>query len=508
MHPKMRCYGTFNLRFPGTCIKTGGESVVGTQPHNSNPMGAVMDEPSTSSRKHLGQSGLPYVFLGLVLGLTLGAAISLALFVGPLDRVSSVLDLALRGALPALAMVGGALVLAVPFTWLAVRIFLKRTQGTLETVVSDAASAARAALQRDTAHSIMHFENAAHEFVAWYGPAATRRWVARTAIAVLISFGGLVGTALLFRQILLLTEQNNKLDKQIDLLAQQNQKLDLQTLTAEAQRRSGLATELFEILQEVSKLVAEPRNPTLRPQLTRGLENRIVTLSRAATPYWTIEVAEDENRVPALAPQRAERARSPERGQLFTGLVLAGIDIETLAKAGATFSSADLRGAILPNVLAKGVDLRFSDLAGAIMHDADLTNANLSGAQLAYVGLARAKLSGSSITGASADWANFTDADLTKSRISKSSFVSAHLQRTKLDDAQLADSDFTDAYLRGASLQRALFVDTNFHDADFYDANLEGALVTGWLSWPAEWELYRDATGNRRLRHVKDLPAK
>jgi len=52
-------------------------------------------------------------------------------------------------------------------------------------------------------------------------------------LALLIAFGGLIGTALIFRQTALLGEQNKKISEQIDLLAEQNRKLDFQTITAE-----------------------------------------------------------------------------------------------------------------------------------------------------------------------------------------------------------------------------------------------------------------------------------
>jgi hypothetical protein len=175
-----------------------------------------------------------------------------------------------------------------------------------------------------TADAELHASQAFDQALAWYSPIAARRWVVRSALALLISFGGPTGTALLFRQTLLLREQNQKLQEQIVLLRDQNQKLDLQTVTAEAQRRTGLTTELFSILQQTMSLSEAPSRtgPLVLP---RGLTARIIAFSRAAAPYWTAEIPEISGDDGKFIPILARRPRSPERGQLFVGLVSAGV---------------------------------------------------------------------------------------------------------------------------------------------------------------------------------------
>jgi hypothetical protein len=185
-------------------------------------------------------SGVVWGVVGAVAGAVVATIATWALLSGELGLFARWLDSVLNLLLAALAGAGVTAVLAVLVVWWWWPRFVGMAQGTFGQVVSNVRAAAWAAAENDAAAAVSHAERAVHEAAAWYAPIAARRFVVQTLITLLVTFGGLVGTGLLFRQTL--------------LLGAQNAKLDLQTVTAEAQRRGGLAAELFSILQAVSQL--------------------------------------------------------------------------------------------------------------------------------------------------------------------------------------------------------------------------------------------------------------
>jgi uncharacterized protein YjbI with pentapeptide repeats len=418
----------------------------------------------------------------MVLGLVVGATASWALLYPALEKAVPWVDIFIQIVLPAMGIFVAALMLVVPLAWWAIRRFIKTAHGTLEQVVRKVAAAAQAAAENNTSAATSHAREAALEAVAWYGPVAARRFVVQTALGLLVTFGGLVGTALLFRQTILLGEQNKKLaeqtdllrnqneklDQQTDLFREQNTKLDLQTIAAEAQRRAGLSAELFAILEAISRLGVEvPAGTTSsqqpRGQLPRGLQARIIALSHAAAPYRIIEVPEGRNSI----PRRADRDRSPERGQLLVGLVLADIDFTVLA-GRITFEGADLRGARLNNAFLPHTFLPGAFLPGADLPDAILTDADLPGAVL-------------------------TNAVLTKANLILADLAGANLAGADLTDANLTGAKLTDTNLNGADLTHAIVGKT------VAPGKLPDGFPTGWDGPPPGWELYDDS-GKARLQ--------
>jgi hypothetical protein len=443
--------------------------------------------PADKPDRHYG----PVLLAGIV-GLTLGAAISWALLFGTIDRATPFVDILVHVVLPALGITVGILALVLVLAWRRAKRFLTRTQGTLEQVVAQAAAAAEAAAKRDAPQATHHAGQMAMEAAAWYGPIMARRGLMQASLAVLLAFGGLVGTALLFRQTLLLgmqnvrlqeqvdllRDQNTKIDRQVALLTEQNSKIDLQTLTAEAQRRGGLAPELFSIMQELSNLEQKPEGPVIKP----SLKGRIVAFSRAATPYWTIETHRMDNGQ-ISAPQRAARPRSPERGQLLVGLLLNNVRMPNLQEA--TFADADLRQANLNDTDMGSMDLRAADLSEANLTRARLRSAALGGANLRGAYLSEADLSNAWLISA-----DLTGASLTRAILNSATLIEANLSGAKLERADLQGANLARVNLRNAIIAGANFADTVLHDADLTGAilglNREGPPATtppGWIAY-------------------------
>ena len=145
-------------------------------------------------------SGAAWSAVWAVVGAATGGVFVWALVAADLGAAATWLNSVLNLLLAALGGFGVALLLAVLLAWWWLRRFVGTAQGTLEQVVSHAAAATRAAAESDTPAAVSHAERALHEAAAWYGPIAARRFVVQTALALLVTFGGLVGTGLLFRQ--------------------------------------------------------------------------------------------------------------------------------------------------------------------------------------------------------------------------------------------------------------------------------------------------------------------
>jgi uncharacterized protein YjbI with pentapeptide repeats len=440
-----------------------------------------------SSKKE--SSRVSFGLAQLIVGIAVGAAASWAFLFAALDRASPFVDGALHVLLPMLGAVGLVLGVAIPVTVWGVRRFLKSTHGTIERVVLEASATILATAQRDASKAVTHAERAIREGLAWYGPIAVRRWVARTALSLLVAFGGLVGTARLFRQILLLGEQNKKLQEQTLLLRDQNAKIDVQNVTAEAQRRAGLVAELFSILQEATRQVAEKEKiGQPRPiKLDASLVARVVALSRTATPYWTMEIlnSSESNKLMAT-PRISDRPRSPERGQLLVGLIAAGVDLTAISLQGADFASADLRGALLREAQLSAIELKHADLRGANLENANLSRSNLFGADLTCKKEMHTRSDPAWVFGSSAC-----------TQLGNSDLRGTSLILTSLDGAQM----------HGAHLGCTGMMCTDLRASEITPStNLEGAKVDEVSRLegipPAGWELFDD-DGTLKLRRSK-----
>ncbi|MCP4562857.1 MAG: pentapeptide repeat-containing protein [Bosea sp.] len=414
----------------------------------------------------------------VVVGVVIGAAASWSILVGTIDGAAPMVDAFIRLLGPIAGAIGLGLAVAVPLSWWAINRFLRGAKGTLDHVVGQVSAATQAVSVRDSSAAIAHAEKAILGALAWYGPIAARRWVVQTALALLIAFGGLIGTALLFRQTRLLGEQNEKLEKQTSLLVDQNKKIDLQTITAETQRRTVLSAELFSILQGLMLLEATSETPANRDRIMRSLSSRISAVSLAATPYWTIEVERGEIEGEATSITLSERARSPERGQLLMGLLLAGLD--PISFPGTIYAEADLRRIPLQRAKLQNLDFLKADLSEAKLLEVDLREANLQeakldNAQLSSVlfenaNLERATAKGATIVSSNLERAILIQSELSGARIKNTNLSSVQAEGIELSQSIIIDSKFEHGSLEAASFNRSIMVSTLFLKAKLANA--------------------------------------
>ncbi len=474
--------------------------------------------------KHTLQTSLGTIFLMLVTGIVIGTALSWVLLFEAVDVSAPWINSTFHFLMVALGLGAVALVIIVPATLWAIRKFIGTARGSLNQIVVEIGAAARAQDQANFPTVVHHVERAALEALAWYTPRAARRWVVQTSFALLLALGGLAGTALIFRQTLLLGEQNKilgkqdeKLKTQIGLLKEQNEKLDLQTITAEtSQRRAMLAPELFSLLQIIA---SNPKKP-----LDDGVSSRMVAFTQAAAPYSSLEVI-DENGQRTV--RLSKRPRSAERGQLLAALVANSVTIPPQSN----FDAADLRGSTFDDAQMQGKSLLQADFAQARMEKADFEFCRLSGANFTnvfgqhasfrYAYMEKTDLSGAHMNNASFIYAKMNEALLIETTIRGADFEGADLSGAKFNGAE-QDPRISNTFgLPSLSMRFANLIGADFTGARLLeDVDWRGAIVgkpktdglpdgfpKGWSGPPNGWKLV-EADGLVRLEKIEAPPKK
>jgi hypothetical protein len=387
--------------------------------------------------------------------LLLGAGLGPALFLA-IDRLQLSGELLLSFAIGAFLTLGICLVVVGIATLFIVPRIFTNARGTLAGMVNDMTLASRAHAEGDTDRAIDHFGKAVAEGASWYSIGATRRFIAQAAVGLLISFGGLIGAALLFsqnallkdqntllneqnnkieKQLALLIDQNTKVDKQLELLTAQNAKIDQQTGVADAQKRNAFVTEMFSILSEVAKA------DRAAGEIPKELSARIAVLTSSAVPYIYLDFFGDHA---GSAPRRIPRALSPERGQLVVALARMKVKLRPLVEAGANFEYSDLRGA----------DLTGADLSGIMMDGSDLSSAKLILARLVNTGLRKAIIKDVNANSAKFNNALFSDGDVIENTdCSFATFDGSQLVGVTIKGGNLAYSSFVSLERGGLSLE-------------------------------------------------------
>lgn len=247
-----------------------------------------------------------------------------------------------------------------------------------------------------------------------------------------VTFAGLMGMALLVRQ-------NSLLKEQTQLLEKQNTKIDLQIVTAEAQRRADITSEIFNVLRRVDETARTSRsnknsdgsaNSTgyreidvcalgvrvsegcMRDYLVLPSEvlGQIRVVARIATPFYSVEPSRKPDDSWTFSAQA--KALSRHRGTLLQGLlpyrpILKGIDFSETSGWGipmqdsyfenVTFNGSDLSQASLIRSYFSQSDFSRANLTnawlnGSVFEGCALADMNLSGAVLAYTNFSKSNL--------------------------------------------------------------------------------------------------------------------
>src|SRR5215472_6964280 len=113
------------------------------------------------------------------------------------------------------------------------------------------------------------------------------------------------------------------------------------------------------------------------------------------------------------------------------------------------------------------------------LHQADLSQANLSGADLNDASLSEANLSGANLSEAHLSDANLEKANLREANLSEAFLIEANLREADLTAANLGGAYLSEANLHEADLDKANLYRTDFSGANLREAHLNEADLTG-----------------------------
>lgn len=315
-------------------------------------------------------------------------------------------------------------------------------------------------------------------FSAWLLRRETTRFYFSVTVTLI---GGLIGSATL----MLLYEQNQKIDEQNRRITLQTDANVTQSVLLEGARRSANAQELNTLLSDI-RAARQTINTACSEEIRKGclsgqgasdetlllkpnelLQRRIQTYAQRSTPYFTVQpknktVNFDER----LNSQLDLPFNSPERGRLFEELIRNGFHV-----AGIDFSYAALDNAELPEATMSNANLSWASLRNAELPNAHLPNANLISSDLTD-----ANFDTSYALAGRFDYATLENTTLSGSYLVSSSFLSSKLHNVKFDSANLESALFLRSDLQNADFRKA-----NVSGANFNDTNLTGSTF-GWAN--------------------------
>lgn len=443
-----------------------------------------------------------------------------------LEDSASLVVLVFLSALFVVALLGAIL-------FLARKPILRRLFGHAETEIERLATPLSAMAARAIERDATGATQAAREVVALalarYAWITARRWIIASLTALIAAMAALAGTALLFKQNQLIAAQSDLLREQNGRIAEQTTLLTQEVQLAEAARNAALAVEITGIAARLGAALDSAEAPApdggaalfnvLDPAtLDRELILRITSISRATQPYRFLDLgvqAQDpgDKTRHAMLRRRADlpatfarmqaafgwpeegaenrlidRPASPERGQLLSVLLGAGIhNLEALNLAGLDLSFAYLPNADIALLTAQGARLAYADLSGSYLTEADLggatlENARFRGAQFrrssfAAVGPERVR---PPYLAANAPYPSFlAGADFDRSVHFGTDFSAALLTAASFDGAVLLGGRFDGAALGAATFRGAVLIGTSFAGAELKSADFDGAILFG-----------------------------
>jgi uncharacterized protein YjbI with pentapeptide repeats len=485
-----------------------------------------MPEPQPQPQSE-GMGFYPILFFGF--GIAAGILIAFS-GIGYLEDSAALIATVFLSALLVILLLGIILFAARRRIWK--RLFgIAEVQ--IEHLATPLANIAEGAIARDSTAATMAARDLVALALARYSWITARRWIITSLTALIAAMAALAGTALLFKQNQLiaiqsglLKEQNTRISEQSGLLAQQVQ-------LAEADRNAQIAVEITQIAAELGSVVERVEkeyivaigkpmenvfNAIQTEDLPRALVLRITSTSRAVKPYRFLDLGlransiKDKTRI-AFQRRRTElpntyarvaqangweeaspdvnlidRPASPERGQLFSVLMGAGLrNLETLNTAGLDLSFAHMlnanilmvtaQGGVFDNADFTGSHVVQSDFGGTMMENARFRNCVIRGSTFAEVTADRVRKpynSENTPLNTSANGADFSNA-----YVSNTAFTSINMLAANFDGALLVKTDFTNANLGIATFRNTILIAPKFDGAFLKSADFDGAIAFG-----------------------------
>lgn len=245
-------------------------------------------------------------------------------------------------------------------------------------------------------------------------------------IAVALLFASTIQGFLFYKQNLLITEQNNRLEQQNSII--------------ESERRSSLVLLFSNILDAMDNELKEDIGIKEVRDLSPQLIGRIISLSKQLKPYYFFDngtITKDKI--------------SPERGQLFISLFYARLDQETYLEilSNGDFEYSDLANTKFDSLNIPAVNLSNSNFQGTEIRNSDLRalsceNCNFKNAKIEKCILFRSNLKNASFVGSRLSRINFY--------FNYPFFLVRGIQFA--GPAKLQGTNFKDAYIFGSDFRK------------------------------------------------------
>ncbi|MEL7099674.1 MAG: pentapeptide repeat-containing protein [Pseudomonadota bacterium] len=483
---------------------------------------------TVASTKLTSRSGVG-VPLGMLI-FVFGTAAGFLLAFSGLGLIEDTAGIILLAFLCVLIFIGAFGLMVVIFRKPLLRRLFGFAETQLELFSEPLARVTRGAVDRNPQAATDAARDLVHMALARYAWIATRRWIIGSLTALIAAMAALAGTALLFRQNVLLqeqavlfAEQNLRIDNQIQLAT-----YDVQL--AEAARNAQLAVEITALAGLLGDKVNAAQTeqtpgsvPILDPfaDIDLGLVMRLTSASRATKPYRFLETGlrpEDQGAVIRAAMERRrddlpktferlggifgfdgpppapgavrlnDRPASPERGQLFQAMTTAGLR---------AFERFNLFGLDLSYAYAPGLNLFATSFQGGQLSYADLTFAQIFESDFAGSFMFNARLRSTNIRdtnfgtvpGAAINppfskdepfyLTTLSGADFSDATIRRSRFAGVNGLAMNFDGAVLMDVDFTDASISASTFRGAVLLRADFKGADLRFVDFDQAYVIG-----------------------------
>ncbi|MDU9006882.1 pentapeptide repeat-containing protein [Sedimentitalea todarodis] len=340
--------------------------------------------------------------------------------------------------------------------------------------------------------------------------------------------GGTIGAA----TIILLNEQNLKLDTQNERILEQNEQIVLQTqaniaasILLEGSRRAALSggmDALFEEIRNEPLNIEKECNGVVEESCFRrvnvvdqwdeaseakvyymsgALINKVTSFATTSTPYpVAISNGQPLDMSVALEQQFSFPELSPERGLLLQNLVRNQISVPSVDFSKSLLIGADLRNA----------SLTYANFTASDFRQADLFRANLSLANMAFANLSQVQLSTATLSSTDLTSANLTGAILGEADFRAVNLKNANLSGAYVEEAMFSNDDRSEEEKARDQQTYDEFVKENGYVPEpiLTEANLEGTWA--WKDMPPYG---KDDLLDRimlcrfdPIRHKRDLP--
>ena len=266
------------------------------------------------------------------------------------------------------SLLAGIFILILLLIYLAIRRKLRKASFSAEDLATKLSGAVAAISEGNTLEAQSQAKDALITGIGWYGSQNFVRWLFSAAIAVLVFYGGLVGT-------ILIKKQNDKLDAQTASMVRQEETMELQNnLLKQQNDQQQIQNELTNLnfTQKLGDLLAangevSAKSLSQLPQLAAGEDGSLSAVmndraSKVALTYQWHDYSGQKETNPALVSDLIETIKNSPIKSRYIKTLTALVSDERVSVRAASLH-------ILANIDVPYRSREFVDLDGLVIKD-------------------------------------------------------------------------------------------------------------------------------------------